>query len=130
MNQGAARGVIVCKDNVEQLGVNKEHVRRTVLHELIHAYDHCRAKIDSRDCQHLACTEVRAALLSGDCDMTNEWKRRNFRIKGQGAECAKRRAELSVAQHECCKGEGAAKAAVERVFDRCYADTAPFEAKF
>ena len=43
------------------------HVERTIQHELIHAYDHCRAEVDWKDCVHIACSEVRAASLSGDC---------------------------------------------------------------
>lgn len=37
---------------------NMKNVQRTVLHELIHAYDHCRVKMDYSSCAHLACTEV------------------------------------------------------------------------
>ena len=123
------KGVVICEDNVEEFKIAPEHVQRTVLHELIHAYDTCRAKVDCNDCHQLACTEIRAALLSGDCDMFNEWRRRNFGFKGQGAACVKRRAELSVIANPNCAGEKG-KAAVEAVFDTCYADTAPFEQKF
>jgi inner membrane protease ATP23 len=123
------KGVTICEDNVEQYKISGEHVERTVLHELVHAYDTCRAKVDCNDCRHLACTEIRAALLSGDCDMFNEWRRRNFAFKGQGVACVKRRAELSVAAHPNCAGEKA-KQVIEEVFDVCYNDTAPFEQKF
>jgi len=123
------KGVVICEDNVEEFKISGEHVQRTVLHELIHAYDTCRAKVDSNDCRHLACTEIRAALLSGDCDMFNEWRRRNFSFKGQGMACVKRRAELSVAGNPKCAGE-IGKAAIEEVFETCYGDTAPFEQKF
>lgn len=123
------KGVVICSDNVEKFNIPAEHVQRTVLHELIHAYDTCRAKVDCNDCQHLACTEVRAALLSGDCDMVNELQRRNFNVQGQGAVCVKRRAEISVAAHPNCSGDKA-KQAVEAVFQACYSDTAPFEQKF
>lgn len=30
-----------------------------VTHELIHAFDHCRAEVDLKNPLHLACTEVR-----------------------------------------------------------------------
>jgi inner membrane protease ATP23 len=47
----------------------------TVLtHELIHAYDHCRAEIDPVDLRHHACMEVRASNLSGDCAFKREAK--------------------------------------------------------
>jgi len=41
----------------------------TLTHELVHAYDHCRAYVDWSNCVHHACSEVRAANLSGDCKM-------------------------------------------------------------
>lgn len=30
----------------------------TIAHELIHAYDQCRVKLDRSNCLHVACTEV------------------------------------------------------------------------
>jgi inner membrane protease ATP23 len=42
-------------------------------HELVHAYDHCRAQLDWTDLRHHACTEVRAANLSGDCAFVTEF---------------------------------------------------------
>jgi hypothetical protein len=41
----------------------------TLTHELVHAYDHCRAYVDWSNCVHHACSEIRAANLSGDCSM-------------------------------------------------------------
>ncbi len=38
---------------------DQKTVTRTVLHEMIHAYDHCRVYLDYGDCRQLACTEVR-----------------------------------------------------------------------
>jgi len=125
-----ARGVVLCSDNVERFRLSADHVKRAVLHELIHAYDECRAVVEPTNCEHVACTEVRAALLSGDCDWANEVQRRNLGFKGQGAACARRRAELSVASHAACAEPDAAKRAVAAVFERCYADTAPFLGKF
>jgi inner membrane protease ATP23 len=119
--------VVLCSDNIDKFRLSKNHVERTMLHELVHAYDHCRVELDPNNCEHIACTEVRAAHLSGDCDLKNELERRNFAFKGQGSACARRRAELSVASHPQC----AAKAAetVEAVFDKCYSDTAPYARK-
>ena len=42
----------------------------TLTHELIHAYDHCRAYMNWSNCVHHACSEIRAANLSGDCHMS------------------------------------------------------------
>jgi hypothetical protein len=67
---------------------SKETVLRTVTHELIHAYDACRVDIDYNNCRHIACTEVRAANLSTDCNFKNEFKLMNWRIQGQQKVCS------------------------------------------
>ena len=41
--------------------------------------------------------------------------------------CARRRAALSVAMNPSCSAPGRAAAAVDAVFDACFADTAPFD---
>ncbi len=124
-----------------------------LVHELIHAYDHCRAKnLRWDDCEMHACSEVcllsfpivivsrctfivpisisifqiRAANLSGDCKYSNEFLRGHFGFTKQHQTCVKRRAELSTKMNPCC-GDGKAKLAVDAVFDRCFADTKPFK---
>lgn len=46
--------VVVCEDNL----LGPHYVAQTLAHELVHAYDQCRAKINWRSCYHYACTEV------------------------------------------------------------------------
>jgi len=56
-------------------------VRGVLLHEMIHMFDYCRNKLDVKNIDHLACTEIRAAnlghcsfmssLLQGDSSFTN-----------------------------------------------------------
>jgi inner membrane protease ATP23 len=124
--------VVLCEERFEADAKHKitstKEVRRTVLHELIHAYDHCRADIEEDSCEHMACSEVRAALLSGDCNFMTELKRRNVGFSGQGMACVKRRAQLSVEGKPACREK--AKETVDKVFDRCFKDTAPFFMKF
>jgi inner membrane protease ATP23 len=101
---------------------------RGITHELVHAYDHCRAEVDPQSCSHLACTEVRAANLSGDCDFMADVLRggmRSLTIRGHQQKCVRRRAEVSVAVHPQCLARGA-REAVDDVFEPCYADVAPF----
>ena len=44
----------------------QDEVSHALTHELVHAYDHCRAvNLDWTNCQHHACSEIRAAALSG-----------------------------------------------------------------
>eukprot|EP00803_Ostreobium_quekettii_P005398 evm.model.scf_280EXC.2 EVM.evm.TU.scf_280EXC.2 scf_280EXC:5411-7835(-) len=116
-------GVVVCHN---YLG-DQPDIDRALTHELIHAYDHCRAaNIEWEDCNHHACSEIRAAALSGDCNWSQELLRGNWRLKGQFQACVKRRAGLSVAMNPNCSKEQA-KEAVDAMFDRCFQDTAPFD---
>ena len=53
---------------------NWDQFETVLTHELIHAYDHCRAEIDVSNLKHHACMEVRASNLSGDCSFVREFK--------------------------------------------------------
>lgn len=120
----APDGVIICHNHL----ASQEEINHALTHELIHAYDHCRAKdLNWCNCQHHACSEIRAASLSGDCNFNMELMRGNLGIKGQHQKCVQRRAELSVSMNPHCARPGQAKAAVKAVFDSCFADTAPFD---
>jgi inner membrane protease ATP23 len=79
LDEDAKPGVVLCQNHIP----DQEWMDRTVAHELIHAYDHCRSKIDWSSCEHHACSEVRAAALSGDCDWKYEFMRKNFNIANQ-----------------------------------------------
>ena len=116
--------MLLCEDVIEKHKIPQKLVTQTLVHELIHAYDSCRAEVDWTNCLHIACSEVRAANLSGDCCFTNELNRGHFAMKGQGQECIKRRAGISVASHEQCKEKS--QLAVKSVFDSCVADLSPF----
>uniref|UniRef100_A0A7S2W3M8 Mitochondrial inner membrane protease ATP23 n=1 Tax=Mucochytrium quahogii TaxID=96639 RepID=A0A7S2W3M8_9STRA len=120
--------VVICSDNIEKFKIGQKHIDRTLAHELIHAYDDCRANLDWKNCLHIACTEVRAANLSGDCYFKEEFNRGQFKFKGQGEKCIRRRAELSVGMHPHCTN--IAKQAVETVFTKCFEDRSPFIGKF
>ncbi len=39
----------------------------------MHSYDACTGHVDFKDPRHLACTEIRASSLSGDCFWWKEW---------------------------------------------------------
>jgi hypothetical protein len=98
--------VVLCQNRIP----DQEWMDRTLTHELIHAFDHCRAKVDWNNCEHHACSEVRvqlvddvdgsrstpthrppargwlqvrAAALSGDCNWKYEFMRKNFNIAKQ-----------------------------------------------
>ena len=79
------------------------------------------------NCIHMACTEIRAENLSGECDWARELMngRMEGRFLGHGAECVKRRAVLSVKANPRCKGQ--AEDYVNVAFERCFKDTFPFD---
>lgn len=57
-----------CSTNDDQIALcqdihaARDHFQDAFIHELVHAYDWCRAEIDPTNCEHLACTEVRATF--------------------------------------------------------------------
>jgi inner membrane protease ATP23 len=123
------RKTIVLNARAPPSFLHQSEVTRAITHELVHAYDDCRAKVAWRDCSHLACTEVRAANLSGDCDFGVEFSRRPLGMlanawAGHQGVCVRRRAEASLSQHAQCKEDAAFSVAT--VWRECYADMAPF----
>ncbi|XP_075065194.1 mitochondrial inner membrane protease ATP23 homolog [Mixophyes fleayi] len=114
--------IVLCQNNIH----SQSHMNRVVTHELIHAFDHCRAHVDwFNNVQHLACSEIRAANLSGDCSLRNEISRFNFGFKQHHQACVKDRALRSILAVRQISRETAAKA-VDEVFDTCFNDQEPF----
>ncbi|CAL0310168.1 unnamed protein product [Lupinus luteus] len=117
------QGVRVCS-NYTQL---QEQVDRVVTHELILAFDHCRAaNLEWNNCAHLACSEIRAGHLSGDCHYKRELLRGYTSLRGHGQECVRRRVMESLNANPNCAGV-TGKDAMEAVWDVCYNDTQPFD---
>ncbi|KEG10009.1 mitochondrial inner membrane protease ATP23 [Trypanosoma grayi] len=103
-----------------------EAVERNLRHELIHAFDDARGVVEAADCTHQACSEIRAARLSGDCFVGQELRRGRLDPLRSGMLCVRRRATLAVERNPVCRGFS--ERAVERVFQRCYSDYEPFAA--
>jgi len=109
-----------------------DFVEETISHELIHAIDICRAKLPKDEsgqwssCRQMACSEIRASNLSGECRWGKEfWRGNGMKIGGQQMACVKRRANLSLKAHEKCADKS--EKIIESIFDVCYRDTYPFE---
>jgi len=51
--------VYLCENNI----YNSDNMTDVITHELIHAFDNCRAKVDFLNPRHLACTEVRTSVV-------------------------------------------------------------------
>lgn len=114
--------IVVCDNK----NLDKVTFENTIVHELIHAYDKCRAKVDFSNCLHHACTEVRASSLSGECDYAQEIRRGHVTFQKGHQNCVTRRALKSVSSNPNCQ-ESLAGQALHTVFRSCYKDTAPFE---
>ncbi|XP_054911566.1 mitochondrial inner membrane protease ATP23 homolog [Poeciliopsis prolifica] len=118
----ASSQIVLCQNNIHQ----QAHMNRVVTHELIHAFDHCRAHVDwFNNFRHLACSEIRAANLSGDCSFSNEFSRFNFGLKEHHQKCVRDRAVRSILAVRKVNREEAEKI-VNEVFDSCFNDHAPF----
>ena len=115
--------IFLCQNNMR----GESHAHLTMAHELIHAVDLCRTNMDPlHNCVQMACTEIRAENLSGECSFWNEattGRIQNFPKHGQN--CVKRRAALSLKANPNCRER--AHAFVDAAFDRCYQDTFPFD---
>ncbi|KAF9150823.1 Mitochondrial inner membrane protease atp23 [Linnemannia schmuckeri] len=116
-------GILLCQNGF----FSKKHQEHTMIHEMIHMYDHCVFNLDWDNLRHHACSEVRAAALSGDCNWSREVRRGFYTFTKQHQECVKRRATLSVAGNPKCPSRDAAEKAVNAVFESCYNDTRPFD---
>nr|CAG4641170.1 EOG090X0CKN [Eulimnadia texana] len=114
--------IVVCQN----MAKSKELVQGVLTHEMVHMFDYCRHQLDFKNIEHLACTEIRAANLThcsflsavfqGDASFVN--------IRKQHAECVKTKAMGSVMAVRNVS-EAVARAAVDKVFDKCYADLEP-----
>ncbi|KAL2320200.1 hypothetical protein Fmac_029169 [Flemingia macrophylla] len=74
------QGIVVCCNQME----SQDDVDQVLKHELIHAFDDCRAaNLDWTKCAHHACSEIRAGHLSGDCHFKRElFKLASLNIRG------------------------------------------------
>ncbi|WPG99341.1 Hypothetical protein R9X50_00215500 [Acrodontium crateriforme] len=117
-------GILICANQLR----NRGHLEDTLAHEMVHAYDHMRFKLDPYDLRHAACMEIRASTLSGECRWTREFfTRGQWGVTQQLQECVRRRATLSVAARPACKDDVQAAHVVNEVWDSCFNDTRPFD---
>ncbi|KAJ9620560.1 Mitochondrial inner membrane protease atp23 [Taxawa tesnikishii (nom. ined.)] len=117
-------GMLLCANQFR----NRGHMEDTMAHEMVHAYDYLRFKLDPLDLRHAACMEIRASTLSGECRFGREFfTRGQWKITQQLQECVRRRATLSVANRPGCKDDAHAARVVNEVWDSCFNDTRPFD---
>lgn len=114
--------IVVCQN----MATNNGMVQGVLAHEMLHMFDYCRAHLDFKNIEHLACTEIRAANLM-HCSFLSAMlmgAASPMRIKEQHKACVRQKALASVmAVRDVTLEE--ATAAVDRVFTRCYNDLEP-----
>ncbi|KAI0652369.1 peptidase M76 family-domain-containing protein [Trametes meyenii] len=118
-----AGAVVLCQGKF----MGKSHMEDTLVHELVHMYDHAKFKVDWNNLRHHACSEIRANSLSGDCRWSREVRRGFVAFSKQHQECVRRRAVLSVRANPACPDEATAERAVNEVWESCFNDTRPFD---
>ena len=115
--------VVLCENNI----YSQIHMNEVLTHELVHSFDDKTVKMDWHDLKHLACTEIRAANLSGECSFSREnLIRFNFGFKSHNRECVKNRAALSISTIREEMSYEKAREIVDSVFTQCYSYTKPF----
>ncbi|KZC14020.1 Mitochondrial inner membrane protease ATP23 like protein [Dufourea novaeangliae] len=114
--------IVVCQNTAPSKGL----VQGVLSHEMIHMFDYCRNYMDVNNIDHLACTEIRAANLC-HCSFLSAWVQGHaspFNVKEAHQNCVKDKAIKSVLAVRRVS-ENVARAAVMRVFDKCYNDLEP-----
>eukprot|EP01084_Bolivina_argentea_P273036 465012_1 len=127
-----------------------------LLHELLLTFDYCRIDINYNNCAEIACTEIRASRLSGECgpfgifgqtqveqEMSEEDKKNNIKrnpfllglkssksMSGVGLRCIRKQSALNVNNFiNCYSKDGSGKIAWNAVNDAwttCFRDFEPF----
>ncbi|KAL1873969.1 hypothetical protein VTK73DRAFT_670 [Phialemonium thermophilum] len=119
-------GILLCANEIR----NRGHLEDSLAHEMVHAWDHLRWKVDfagEKDLRHAACAEIRASMLSGECRWAREaFTRGNWNLTQQFQNCVRMRAVQSVMARPRCKDDVHAVKVVNEVWDSCFNDTRPF----
>ncbi|BFZ08630.1 hypothetical protein BsWGS_11669 [Bradybaena similaris] len=114
--------VVICQNTVQ----NRDVCCNVIAHELLHAFDSCRAKVDFENLRHLACTEIRAANMF-HCSLAAAFTSGEatfFNVKERHQLCVKNKALQSVRLVRNVT-ELEAMTVIDEVFDKCYNDTEP-----
>lgn len=117
-------GILLCSNWIQ----HQQQMEDVITHELVHAYDYLKFKLDMNDLNHHACTEIRASMLSGECRIMNEILKTGYaNFGGKFQDCIRRRAIISVSTNAKCGSPEKAAEYVDKVWNSCFRDTRPFE---
>ncbi|KAF2836131.1 hypothetical protein M501DRAFT_997378 [Patellaria atrata CBS 101060] len=117
-------GILLCANKIKARGEMED----TIAHEMVHAYDHLRFKVERWNLRHQACTEIRASTLSGECRFTREFfTKGQWKLSSHLQTCVKRRAAISLLARPGVRDDVHAAKLVNEVWDSCFGDTRPFD---
>ncbi|KAH3915641.1 mitochondrial inner membrane protease ATP23 [Parastagonospora nodorum] len=117
-------GILLCANKFR----NRGHQEDTMAHEMVHAWDHLKFKVENDNLRHQACLEIRASTLSGECRFSREFFTKNqWSVTEQLQRCVRRRATLSMMARPGVRDEKHAGEIVNQVWEGCFRDTRPFD---
>ena len=61
-------GIVLCQDGF----INKKHMEDTLVHEMVHMYDHAKFNVDWHNIRHHACSEVSPRVSGRSSGRTTE----------------------------------------------------------
>jgi inner membrane protease ATP23 len=119
--------IVLCDNNIK----SDQHLEKSLVRGLVRAYDHCRARVNWTDDRQLACSEIRAQHLSGNCAFDFELQRGTafamLTLRDTYQSCIKRQAAWNMMTERNMTSKEAHHA-LDAVFPVCVSDTSPFNA--
>lgn len=115
--------IVICQGKKSQ-----NRILSTIVHEMIHMFDVCRAKFDFNNLEHVACTEVRASNLTY-CGLEDRMRFGGplaFQLRESHQYCVKDVALQSLESYSPETDKEKLRQIVEKVFPYCYNDLEPF----
>lgn len=114
-----SKRILLCSNNIPEGAYGP-----SLVHELVHLYDDVRADFDYKDPDQVACGEIRAIHISGECKKSKKWFRRRSKTR-EYMTCVHDRA-LSTLKYATGLDAEAAEEVITNVWDVCYYDLDPF----
>ena len=105
--------------------------RRGLARGLVYAFDNARARVDYRNVDHVACTSIRAANISGECDLWTKWTDYigedplGMEMYSMKQRCVRKRVEEQMLLKSSHSGDSIRKS-IDDVWERCFRDHWPF----
>nr|XP_039264185.1 mitochondrial inner membrane protease ATP23 homolog [Styela clava]XP_039264192.1 mitochondrial inner membrane protease ATP23 homolog [Styela clava]XP_039264200.1 mitochondrial inner membrane protease ATP23 homolog [Styela clava] len=123
--------IVLCEEKFGSIAWSepKQFMDTILTHELIHAFDHCRANVDFyNNPRHSMCSEIRAAALSGQCTISKKPGAAVLGgVKKYHQRCVKTQAMNSFKALHPNWSEKDSKNLLDSLFSICYYDTEPFD---